>query len=92
MHFLIWLVVGSVVGVLAAVVMGTGAQQSMALNVATGIAGALLGGWLLAPVFGIGTIRQDDFGLSSLFVSFLAALLLIAAVNFSRRGRSRRKR
>jgi uncharacterized membrane protein YeaQ/YmgE (transglycosylase-associated protein family) len=69
--------------------MKTDAQQGMLLNVAVGVTGALLGGWLLAPLFGSGTIGQDDFSIVSLFVSFLGALLLLMIVIFFRRGRAR---
>jgi uncharacterized membrane protein YeaQ/YmgE (transglycosylase-associated protein family) len=54
-----------------------------------GIVGALLGGWLLAPLFGTGTINQNDFSLGSLVVSLLGAVILLAAVNLFRRGKPR---
>lgn len=89
MNFILWIVIGGVIGWLASLVMRTDAQQGMLLNVIVGIVGALLGGWLLAPLFGSGTINQDDFSISSLFVSFLGALLLLMIVNLFRRGRIR---
>jgi uncharacterized membrane protein YeaQ/YmgE (transglycosylase-associated protein family) len=54
-----------------------------------GIVGALLSGWLLAPMLGTGTINSDDFSIASLGVSFLGALVLLAIVNLVRRGRIR---
>lgn len=89
MNFLIWIVVGGVIGWLASLVMKTDAQQGMFLNVVVGIVGALLGGWLLAPLLGTGTINQNDFSISSLFVSFLGALVLLMVVNLLRRGQAR---
>lgn len=85
MNFLIWIVVGGILGWLASIVMKTDAQQGMILNVVVGIVGALLGGWLLAPLFGTGTINQNDFSVSSLLVSFLGAVILLAVVNLFRR-------
>lgn len=89
MNFIIWIVVGGILGWLASLVMRTDASQGMLLNVVVGIVGALLGGWLLAPLFGTGTINQNDFSISSLLVSFLGAVILLAIVNLFRRGTPR---
>jgi uncharacterized membrane protein YeaQ/YmgE (transglycosylase-associated protein family) len=89
MNFIIWIVVGGILGWLASLVMKTDASQGIVLNVVVGIVGALLGGWLLAPLFGTGTINQNDFSISSLLVSFLGAVILLAIVNLLRRGTPR---
>ena len=87
MTFILWLVIGGVLGWLASIVMGTNDKQGMVLNVVVGIVGAFLGGLLLAPLFGTATINQSDFSLGSLLVSFLGAVILLAIVNFFRRRR-----
>ena len=89
MNFIIWIVIGGILGWLASIVMKTDAQQGMILNVVVGVVGALLGGWLLAPLFGTGTINQNDFSIGSLLVSFLGAIVLLAVVNLLRRGTTR---
>jgi uncharacterized membrane protein YeaQ/YmgE (transglycosylase-associated protein family) len=89
MNFIIWIVVGGLLGWIASMIMRTDAQQGMFLNVVVGIIGALLGGWLLAPLFGTGTINQNDFSISSLLVSLLGAVILLAIVNLFRRGTPR---
>ena len=89
MSFIIWIIIGGVLGWLASLVMKTDAQQGLLLNIIVGIVGALLGGWLLAPLFGTGTINQNDFSIGSLLVSFLGAIILLAIVNFFRRGSAR---
>ena len=89
MNFIIWLVVGGIIGWLASMVMRTDAQQGMLLNVVVGIIGAVLGGWLISPLIGAGTINQNDFSLPGLIVSFLGAVILLAIVNLFRRGRVR---
>jgi uncharacterized membrane protein YeaQ/YmgE (transglycosylase-associated protein family) len=89
MNFIIWVVVGGVLGWVASMIMHTNAQQGMVLNVVVGIIGALLGGWLLAPLFGTGTINQNDFSLSSLLISLIGAVLLLGAVNMVKRGTPR---
>lgn len=89
MNLIIWLVVGGLVGWVASMLMRTDAQQGIVLNVVVGIVGALLGGFLLAPIFGTGTINSNDFSLAGLGVSLLGAVILLAIVNLVRRGRVR---
>jgi uncharacterized membrane protein YeaQ/YmgE (transglycosylase-associated protein family) len=89
MNFIIWLVVGGLIGWIASMIMKTDAQQGVILNVVVGIIGAMLGGWLLAPMFGTGTINQNDFSLAGLGVSLLGAIILLAIVNLIRRGSPR---
>ncbi|MGK5032954.1 GlsB/YeaQ/YmgE family stress response membrane protein [Janthinobacterium sp. DSP2-3-3] len=89
MNFIIWIVIGGVIGWLASMIMKTDAQQGIFLNIVVGIVGAFLGGWLLAPLFGTGTINSDNFSLSALLVSFLGAVILLGIVNLLRRGKIR---
>lgn len=84
MNFIIWIVVGGIIGWLASMVMKTDAQQGLILNVVVGIVGALLAGWLIAPMLGSGTINQNDFSLASLGASFAGAIILLAIVNLLR--------
>jgi uncharacterized membrane protein YeaQ/YmgE (transglycosylase-associated protein family) len=88
-NIIIWLVVGGIIGWLASLVMRTDAKQGIVLNVVVGIVGAILGGWLLSPLFGGGSINQGDFSLSGLIISFVGALILLAVVNLIRRGVAR---
>ena len=87
MTFILWIIVGGILGWLASIVMKTNDQQGMILNIIVGIVGAFLGGLLLAPLFGTGTINQSDFSVGSLLVSFLGAIVLLAIVNLFRRRR-----
>jgi uncharacterized membrane protein YeaQ/YmgE (transglycosylase-associated protein family) len=87
MTFILWLVVGGILGWLASIVMKTNDQQGLILNVIVGIVGAFLGGLVLAPLFGTGTINQSDFSIGSMLVSLLGAIILLAIVNLFRRRR-----
>ena len=89
MNIIIWLIVGGIIGWLASLMMKTDGQQGIILNVVVGIVGAMLGGWLLSPLLGAGTINQDNFSLPALVVSFLGAVILLAIVNLVRRGKVR---
>ena len=86
MSFIIWLIVGGLIGWIASMIMRTDGQQGLILNVVVGIIGALLGGFLLAPLFGTGTVNSGDFSLSGLVVSLLGAVILLGIVNLFRRG------
>jgi uncharacterized membrane protein YeaQ/YmgE (transglycosylase-associated protein family) len=70
-------------------IMGRNDQMGIFLNIIVGIVGAFLGGLLLAPLFGTGTINQSDFSIGSLLVSFLGAVILLAIVNLITRRRVR---
>jgi uncharacterized membrane protein YeaQ/YmgE (transglycosylase-associated protein family) len=85
-NFIIWIILGGILGWLASMIMRTNAQQGVFLDIIVGIIGAFLGGLLLAPLFGTGTINQNDFSLSGLLVSLLGAIILLAVVNLFRRG------
>jgi uncharacterized membrane protein YeaQ/YmgE (transglycosylase-associated protein family) len=89
MNFIIWLIVGGLIGWIASKVMNTDAQQGVVLNIVVGIIGALLAGWLVTPLVGGATINQGDFSLSGLVISLLGAIILLAIVNLFRRGRVR---
>ncbi|HKX99460.1 MAG TPA: GlsB/YeaQ/YmgE family stress response membrane protein [Steroidobacteraceae bacterium] len=85
MNFVIWLVVGGVIGWIASLIMKTDAQQGLFLNVVVGIVGALLGGWLISPLVGEGTVNQGDFSIGGLLVSLAGAIILLFLVNLIRR-------
>ncbi len=86
MNFIVWLIVGGLIGWLASVLMKTNGQQGMFLNVVVGIVGAMLGGWFISPLVGVGTINQDNFSLPALLVSLVGAAILLGIVNLLRRG------
>ena len=60
MGIILWLVIGGVIGWLASIVMRRDGSQGIFLNIVVGIVGALLGGWLISPMVGAGTINSGD--------------------------------
>ena len=88
MNFIIWLVVGGLIGWIASIIMKTNAQQGMILNVVVGIVGAFVGGLLISPLLGVPTINQNAFSVGALLVSLLGAVILLAIINLFRRGRA----
>ena len=86
-NFIVWIIAGAIIGWVASKIMGTSGQQGLLLDIVVGIVGALLAGWFLTPLFGVGTINQANFSLPALLVSLLGAVLLLAAVRVIRRIR-----
>ena len=81
MNFIIWLIVGGLVGWVASIIMKTNAQQGILLNVIVGIVGAFVAGLVLTPLLGIGTINQNIFSLPALLVSLGGAVILLFVVS-----------
>jgi uncharacterized membrane protein YeaQ/YmgE (transglycosylase-associated protein family) len=88
-NFIVWLVLGGIIGWLASLIMRTDAQQGLFLNIVVGVIGALVGGFFISPLLGTGTINQNDFSIAALGVSLVGAVILLGIVNVFRRGRLR---
>ena len=89
LHWIAVIVVGGILGWLASIVMRTDAQQGILLNIVVGIVGAILGG-VIANALGIGGGSiTEDINFTSILVSLVGAIALLAIVNLFRRGRVR---
>jgi uncharacterized membrane protein YeaQ/YmgE (transglycosylase-associated protein family) len=87
--FLIYIIVGGLLGWVASIIMRTNAQQGILLNILVGIIGAFLAGVILTPLVGISTIGQGNYSLGAIVVSLLGSIILLAIVNALSRGRLR---
>jgi uncharacterized membrane protein YeaQ/YmgE (transglycosylase-associated protein family) len=89
LNLILWLIAGAIVGWLAGQVMND--RGGLVLNIVVGIVGALIGGWLFGrPTINSGFFNTTGvFNLTSLVVSFVGAVILLAIVNLVRRGRVR---
>lgn len=88
-NFLVWIILGGILGWIASMIMGTNAQQGTLMNIVVGIVGAFLAGWILTPLFGISTINQNNFSIAAMGVSLLGAVILLAILSLFRRGTMR---
>lgn len=88
-NFIIWIILGGVLGWIASMIMRTDGQQGSFLNIIVGIVGAFVAGLVLTPLFGVGTINQNNFSLAAMLVSLLGAVILLGIVNMFNRGRVR---
>lgn len=77
-NFIVWLIVGAVIGWAASVIMRTNSRQGLIADIIVGIVGAFLAGIFLSPLFGIGTINEGDFSIPALLVSLGGAIILLA--------------
>ena len=89
MTWILIIIIGGILGWIASKIMRTDAQQGIFLNIVVGIVGAMLAGFFLSPLLGIPSINAGDFSIGALLISLLGAVILLAIVNFFRRGRAR---
>ncbi len=85
-QLLAWLVAGGIIGLLASLVIKTDGLQDLLLNLGGGIAGAALGGWLVSPVVGAGTIDQDAFSVAAVGVAAASAIVMLVILDLFRPG------
>jgi len=85
-NFIVWLIAGAIIGWIASLIMHTDGQQGTLIDIVVGIVGAFIAGLVLTPLFGISTINENNFSFPALMVSLLGAVILLAVVNFFRRG------
>lgn len=76
MNFIIYLIAGAVVGYVASLIMKTNSQQGPVLDIVVGIVGALLAGFILSPLLGVGTIN-DAITIPTLLVTLLGSVVLL---------------
>ena len=81
MSFILWIVIGGVLGWLASIIMRTDAQQGIFLNIVVGVVGAFIGGLLFGR-----NINGYDFSVPALLAGLAGAVVLLAIVNLFRRG------
>jgi uncharacterized membrane protein YeaQ/YmgE (transglycosylase-associated protein family) len=85
LDFIIWIVMGAIIGWLASLIMRRNAQQGLLLDIIVGIVGSFIGGWV-AGLLGFGDADLTTFDISSLLFALLGAIILLAIVNLFRRG------
>ncbi len=82
MNLCTWLVLGGLAGWLASIIKGANKRMGLLANVATGIIGALVGGWVLRLAGGAGVCGLN---LYSLVVATAGAVLLLTVVQAVRK-------
>jgi len=73
MTFIVWIIFGGIVGLVASMVMG--GENGLLIDIILGIVGAVLGGWIMS-FFDKGGV--SGFNVYSFLVALLGAVVLIA--------------
>jgi uncharacterized membrane protein YeaQ/YmgE (transglycosylase-associated protein family) len=85
MGILILVVLGAALGWVASLLSPTD-KQGVLVNAVAGMVGALLGGWLLRPLFGSVVMSPNSLSIGGLLESALGAVVLLGVVRLVRRG------
>lgn len=80
MGIILWIVFGALVGWIASMLMES--EGGLLMNIAIGIVGAVVGGWIMSMLGGSGV---QGFSVYSFIVAILGACVLIALIRAVRR-------
>ena len=89
MGLLFMIVVGAILGWLGSIVARVEAPRGILLNIAAGLAGALLFGLFIAPFIGGASLFDGNYGVGSLLLSLVGAVVVVAGLNAYYGGRLR---
>lgn len=83
MSIIAWILFGALAGWIASLIMRTDAEQGTLMNIVVGIAGAIVGGFVMQA---LGGPDVTGFNFSSLLVAILGAVVLLGIYKaFTRR-------
>jgi uncharacterized membrane protein YeaQ/YmgE (transglycosylase-associated protein family) len=81
MEILVWVLTGAAVGWLSFLYLRFNEARGRNVSIAIGVAGGLLGGKALAPMFTAVAAAPGDFSVPAFFFAATAALALLALAN-----------
>ena len=87
MNIIIYLIVAAVIGWAASSIMHD--RSGLLVNIVVAVVGAFLAGYLLSPIFHVGTINEA-ITFPTMAVTLLGSIILLAIVRLIRHGRIRR--
>jgi len=85
MNLLIYLLVAAVIGWVATELMHD--RSNLLINIIVAVVGAFLAGYILTPIFKVGTIN-DAITLPTALVTLLGSVILLAILNLFRGRRA----
>lgn len=87
MGWIAWIVVGAIAGFLASKLVGS--SEGLIMMIVYGIVGGLLGGWVAAQVFHVGSM--DRISVESILIATAGAAVLLLVMNRAGGMRSLRR-
>ena len=84
LNFIIWIVLGAIIGWLASMITGRNRQQGFVMDIIVGIVGAFLGGVVYSLITGGGLNFSSSVDITSLggfVVALIGAVVLLVIVN-----------
>jgi len=89
MGLMFMIVLGAILGWLAAIIFDAESVSGLARNMVSGVAGALIAGLLVSPLVGGGSLLKDNYSVSALLIALLGSVVVIACADMVRRLQSR---
>lgn len=89
MGVLFMIVVGAILGWLAAIVLRIEQPRGILLNMTAGIVGALIFGVLVGPLLGGRSLLGEQYQVGTLLLSLVGSLVVVAAFNLALRPQPR---
>lgn len=86
MGILSWIILGALAGWVASMIMGKNSSMGAFANIAVGIIGAFIGGFVMSL---IGKSGVTGFNLTSFLIALLGAVILLALANLISKGSAR---
>lgn len=83
------ILLGATLGWMATIIRRTDGSQAFRLNVAVGIAGALLGGLVVGSLIGEGNLLEAGSSVRSLLVALAGSIVLLVSLNLLRPSQMR---
>ena len=83
MSIIAWIIVGALAGWVASMIMKTDASMGAFANIAAGIIGAFIGGWIVG-LFGV-SVNTGELSLPSILTAILGAVIVIALMKALRK-------
>jgi len=88
LNVVLWILAGAILGSAANLVLGTRNRAGIALDIVTGIASVIAGGWLLGVLTKTSAFAPGEFSPASLLIALMGATAVLAALQLYRGRRS----